>query len=227
MPSKARIKFESNADDVRRLLEIHKDLGGDKKGRRVRLEVLNKSAIVLITAIWEAYCEDLATEALQHIVDHAPDSTVLPPKLKKQIAKELKDDRHELAIWTLADHGWQTVLTERLTDLTQKRNFWWNSPNAKSVIELFSDALGIPNVCERWRWKKMSVNQAKTKLDAYVTLRGAIAHRGQAATGCTRKKVTDYFAHVTRLAAQTGGMVDRHVRSITGLGLWETPPERW
>jgi len=227
MPSKARIKFESSADDVRRLLEIHKYLGGgDKKGRRVRLEVLNKSAIVLITAIWEAYCEDLATEALQHIVDHAPDSTVLPLKLKKQIAKELKDDR-QLAVWTLADHGWQTVLTRRLTDLTQKRNFSWNTPKAKSVVELFSDAVGIPNVCERWRWKTMSVNQAKTKLDSYVKLRGAIAHGEQAATGCTKKKVTDYFAHVTRLAAQTGGTVNVHVRNITGVYLWELPLETW
>ena len=56
MPSKARVNFEANAADVSRLLEIHKYFGGDAKGRRFRLEVLNKSAIVLITAIWEAYC---------------------------------------------------------------------------------------------------------------------------------------------------------------------------
>lgn len=33
-------------------------------GRR-NLEVLNKSAIVLLCAIWEAYCEDLADDALR------------------------------------------------------------------------------------------------------------------------------------------------------------------
>jgi hypothetical protein len=32
--------------------------------------VLNKSAIVLLTAFWEAYCEDLAAEALNHVGDH-------------------------------------------------------------------------------------------------------------------------------------------------------------
>lgn len=39
---------------------------GTARGRRFDLEVLNKSAIVLITSYWEAYCEDIAAEALDH-----------------------------------------------------------------------------------------------------------------------------------------------------------------
>src|SRR6266567_9089709 len=93
MPSKARVNFEANAADVSRLLEIHKYFGGDAKGRRFRLEVLNKSAIVLITAIWEAYCEDLAAEALQHLVKYAPNSTVLPKELKKRIPRNSRRTR--------------------------------------------------------------------------------------------------------------------------------------
>lgn len=114
MPSKARLKFNANADDVGRLLEIHRDLSGDKQGRRFRLEVLNKSAIILITAVWEAYCEDLAKEALEHIVKNAPDSTVLPKDLKKRIAKELKEDRNEIAVWTLADSGLAHCLNQEV-----------------------------------------------------------------------------------------------------------------
>ena len=68
MPSKARRAFDDSAKDVKRLLEIHKTIGGNAPGRRAGLEVLNKSAIVLITAIWEAYCEDISAEALEHIV---------------------------------------------------------------------------------------------------------------------------------------------------------------
>ena len=71
MASQARAAFDKNAADIERLLEIHADLGGDQRGRRFRLEVLNKSAVVLITAFWEAYCEDLAAEALDHLIQHS------------------------------------------------------------------------------------------------------------------------------------------------------------
>ncbi len=220
MPSKARLAFDKNAADISRLLEIHTDLGGDAQGRRYRLEVLNKSAIVLVTAIWEAYCEDLAAEALRHVVDHAPNSDALPVDLKKKIAKELKADLNELAIWKLADRAWRRVLTKRLDDLAQERNKKLNTPRAENIIELFATALGLTDVSNGWRWKKMSVQQAKSKLDKYVSLRGAIAHRGQAAASCTKAQVKDYFAHVKRLVAKTGGRINAHVRSITGDGLW-------
>ena len=83
MASAAHAAFDSNAEDVERLLEIHADIGGDAQGRRFGLEVLNKSAVVLITAIWEAYCEDVASEALEHLVAHAPSATALPVELRR------------------------------------------------------------------------------------------------------------------------------------------------
>ena len=66
----------------------------------------------------------------------------------------------------------------------------------------------------------MSTEQAKVKLDKYVTLRGAIAHRGTGAKSCTKVQVRDYFSHVKRLVGKTGGMVDFRVKRITGSRLW-------
>jgi hypothetical protein len=59
MPSAAWTQFVANCADIDQLLTIHTDIGGGSAGRR-KLEVLNKSAIVLITAYWEAYCEDVS-----------------------------------------------------------------------------------------------------------------------------------------------------------------------
>lgn len=84
MASQARSAFDQNAKDIKRLLSIHADIGGDSKGRRYGLEVLNKSSIVLITAFWEAYCEDIASEALQHLVTFSPSGLALPKELKKK-----------------------------------------------------------------------------------------------------------------------------------------------
>lgn len=72
-------------DVEQRLLELHKDKGGIAKGRRYGLEVLNKSAIVLLTACWEAYCEDVSAEALEHIVTHSPSPDKLPDEFRKLV----------------------------------------------------------------------------------------------------------------------------------------------
>ena len=64
MESNAKQKFDKNCEDINKLLEFHESSGGSSPGRRYGLEVLNKSAVVLICAIWEAYCEDIAAEGL-------------------------------------------------------------------------------------------------------------------------------------------------------------------
>jgi RiboL-PSP-HEPN len=103
MATKARAAFDDNAKDIERLLELHQSEGGSTPGRRYGLGVLNKSAIVLITAFWEAYCEDIAAEGLNHLVKHAKTAETLPNELKKIVAKALKSEQHELAIWKLSD----------------------------------------------------------------------------------------------------------------------------
>jgi hypothetical protein len=220
MASKARRAFDQNAKDVERLLEIHQDLGGDARGRRYRLDVLNKSAIVLITALWEAYCEDLAAEALDHLVIHMRNASTLPKELKKRIAKEIKADPNDIAMWTLADAGWKAKIRERLAALTEERNRRLNTPKSDNIDQLFADAIGLSAVSAKWSWTKMTVDTAKKKLDGFVALRGAIAHRGKGSTSCKKAQVEDYFAHVKRLVAKTGGSVNTFVRGATKVGLW-------
>jgi hypothetical protein len=109
MPSKAKAIFVSNCADVDRLVEIHKDIAGDAPGRKYGVEVLNKSAIVLICAFWEAYIEDVVAEGLAAIVTNAPDPGSLPEKLRKIVAKSIKTDVNELSPWALAGDGWKAV----------------------------------------------------------------------------------------------------------------------
>jgi len=220
MPSKARRAFDQNAHDIERLLEIHADLGGDQCGRRHRLGVLNKSAIVLITAIWEAYCEDLAAEGLEHLVDHVSAADRLPVELRKRIAKELKSDPNDLAIWRIADQRWKPLLRDRLTQLQDDRNRKLNTPRAENISELFNIALGLSDISTAWCWRNMTVARARKKLDEYVTLRGAIAHRAQSEISCTKNRVSDFFGLIKSLVAKTGGRVNTHVKSITGKSLW-------
>lgn len=221
MPSKARQSFDANVKDIDRLLELHTEIGGAGKGRRYGLEVLNKSAIVLITAFWEAYCEDIAAEGLAHLVKEAPSADALPKSLKKQIAKELRDDANQIAVWDIADDKWRGFLTQRLTKLQAERNWQLNTPKSAQLDDLFNSAVGIERISDSWKLSnKTGPAQARAKLDAFVGLRGNVAHRGAHDGGVKRKDVTDYFALVQALAGKTGGKVNLHVRAVTGKKLF-------
>lgn len=221
MSSQARTAFNKNAKDIERLMELHEEQGGTAKGRRHGLEVLNKSAIVLLTSFWEAYCEDIAAEGLNHIVLYAPNAERLSVDLKRIIANELKKNEHELAIWAISGDGWRTVLSGRLASLQLKRNRKLNAPKAVHIDSLFQEALGIPCISKRWKWdKKMTPTRARAKLDKYVELRGSIAHRGRAEISVKKAQVLEYFEFLKQMVAHTGGSVNRHALEITGRPMW-------
>jgi hypothetical protein len=220
MPSKARKAFDANLEDVHRLLKIHADVGGDAKGRRYGLEVLNKSAMVLITAFWEAYCEDLAAEALQHLVTHTPSGAMLPSELKRKISAEIKGAAHDLKMWDLADNGWRAFANARLGTLMEERNRRLNTPKTAQIEDLFMTAIGLQKVSDAWRWRRTSSSQASKRLDRYIEMRGAIAHRGSHSGGVKKAHVTAFLSLVSRLAAKTGGSVNAHVKIATAKTLW-------
>lgn len=220
MSSKARQAFDENVQDINKLLELHASEGGDQRGRRYGLEVLNKSAIVLITSFWESYCEDIAEEALEVIVQHAPNADVLPKEIKKVVAKTLKEDKNELAIWDISDDKWRYVLRKNFATLTEERNKTFATPKSFNVNNLFESAVGLSNMSSHWKWAGMSKDQAVSKLNQFVSMRGDIAHRGSSTSTVKKSEVVDYLNHVKQLAEKTGGAVKKHVKAITGQELW-------
>jgi hypothetical protein len=136
------------------------------------------------------------------------------------VAGELKRDDHELAVWQIADEGWRQVLTSRLVQLREKRNRKLNTPKSGQIDQLFRDALGIEQISSRWKWHKVTADQARRKLDKYVELRGSIAHRGSSSESVKKVHVTGFLEHVREIASRTGGGVNAHVREFTRRPLW-------
>lgn len=202
------------------MIELHGRVGGQDPGRRYGLEVLNKSAVVLVTAFWEAYCEDVASEALEHLVNNVESADKLPLELQKRVAKQLEADDHDLAVWRLADQGWRVVLQERLHDLTTERNLRLNTPKTGNIDALFLDAVGIDAVSSSWNVRSMTAKQAAARLDHFVVMRGAIAHRGAALSSVRKKDVVEYYELVKAIASRTGGKINTWVRKSTGTALW-------
>ena len=160
---------------------------------------------MLITSFWEAYCEDLAEDGLDAIVEHAPTSDVLPKEIKKPIANRLKADPNDLAVWQVADGKWRQVLTSNLAALKEARNRRLNTPKSINIDELFEAAIGLSEVSSSWRCSnKLSPDKARLKLDAFVELRGEIAHRGKAKTSVKKSQVVAYRDFIRSAAAATG-----------------------
>jgi len=220
MPSKALITFQENRKDADALLELHEEKSGDKPGRKFNVAHLNKAVVVFVCAAWEAYCEDIIAEAIEHIVADCSDPKLLPKELRKHIAAQVRSDKNEIAPWDLAMDGWKQLLKANATQFTVSLTGRWNTPKPTQVQELFLKSLGIADITAGWSWQNCDNYTARKKLDEFVTLRGAIAHRLSADKPVHKAQGVDFAAHVERLASIIDQLINDYLFQITGKHYW-------
>lgn len=216
MPSRALTGFRTADTDILQLWTIHTDLGGSGSGRRRNIEVLNKAAVVLITSIWEAFCEGLATEAAHHIAIDSPDATHVPGKLQAQLAQPLREDKDIRKVWLLADQGWRAQITQNAGQRVSR----WNTPKTAQIKALYLDVLGMADVTDRWHWKRSTHESVTSRLDRYIEVRGAIAHGAIPAHSIHKLFTKNYMGLVQRIAPIMDADVGAHVLAITGTAPW-------
>jgi hypothetical protein len=206
----------ANVGDVMALFEIHEKHGGNRAGRRYGMEVLNKSAIVLTTACWEAFVEDLSLAGSTFIAKKLKSADRLPEVIKKPICKAVKDDKHELSPWSLAGSGWRSELVASV----ERRLKGFNSPKVDQVEKLVTCAIGLSDISSHWHWRNTSSVDARTKLDELVTLRGEIAHRVSAGTAVHKTTARGYAEFIQRLAVCTSNAAKDYLDALTGSSPW-------
>lgn len=220
MPSNARLQFQEAGSEIRDFFAIHQ-LTKDVPVVRQNLDVLNKGMIVLLSALWGGFCEDLAAEALLVLVDEAPDANALPTALRRTIARELEQSPQDLAVWALAGSGWRNVLRTRLNDLQEERNRRLNTPKSANIDEFFKRALGIDKMSSKWATPRVSTEENASKLDGFIDLRNEIAHRGGRDTAVTKTLVKNFNNHVQRLSKLTESAVGELVEPSIGRSPWD------
>jgi hypothetical protein len=222
--SRAHDVFLENVKDIQRLWTLHKEQTGTSRQRLPMRNIINRSIIILVTAYWEAFCEDLASEGLDHLIANCASPEEIPLELRKGIAKDLKRDLHELAIWTLAGDNWRAVLNDRKKIFEVERNRGFNTPKAEFIDRLFRQSLGIKRISEGWSWEGVTAEGARAALDNFIELRGKIAHRGTIDEPLSKVRVKTYVAHVNRLAYCTASSVSEVMWHATGRALLATQP---
>jgi hypothetical protein len=178
--------------------------------------------MVLITAMWEAYCEDLTTEALHLIVANSLRPDQLPIYLRKVIAGEVRNEKHELAPWFLAGEGWRELVIRRLAALQQDRERNLNNPTSRQVDGFFLEALGIDEISRGWSWSGIEADEAARQLDEYVNMRHQIAHRARLPKDTPKKTPKSYISLVRNLVLRTEYSVEQLLVDSLGESPWRS-----
>ena len=153
-----------NLTEVQQLLLIHSKIAGKGRGRKYDVEVLNKGAIVLVVACWEAFVEDLADTALLLLIELAPDHKIFPADVLERVASK----HGGINAWKLAGEGWKDALRSNLKEVLAKTTGTLNTPRAPQVDDLFLKTLGLKSLSNSWKWNGRTVAQSVAALDARV-----------------------------------------------------------
>lgn len=220
MASRAADKFEENRKDIEQLWAIHEDVAGEGCGRKHGVDVLNRAAIIFITACWESFVEDLATEAFDFLLTNVPNAQAVPTKVRNFATRSLAEQKDPGKLWELADAGWRQLLISNRTATIERWIGTLNTPKSAQINSLFEELLGIPKISAHWHWQRMTSEQAAEKIDSYVTIRGNIAHRTEHDETVYRNWTEDYLGHVNSLVTKTEAATAAQLFAATGRQPW-------
>lgn len=221
MPSKAADEFDIRLEDVAVLLSLHALQGGDRRGRRAtNLEVIHRSALVILTASWEAYIESVAAEAVEAMAHGLHNALQLPSELKTAYLTQKglhSDDRdkQELRTWRLADQGWRTEIIHYAKNRVKPLN----TPKRDVIDPLFCDLLGIKRISDSWGRRGLRVN-AGVRLDEWLDRRHVIAHGAEAKESLTKNHVTRYRDFLQTTVEKNDVKIAETLLMLTGLKPW-------
>lgn len=198
------LAWRKNIAEVDRLLSIHTQVSGNRPGRKRDVQVLNKSALILLLACWEAYVEDMAKNSFEFMLDSATGPTVFEDYVLAIAAKEIKQGSTQ-DLWALAGSGWKTALRAHKEKILNKYivKGSFNTPSSENIDKLFSELIGLKGVSKEWHWPSMSNENAIAKLAELIDRRGEIAHRVESSHAVYKKDVIAYRTFVSRLAVIT------------------------
>ncbi len=210
----------NNASEVERLVEIHTKIAGEGRGKRGGVEVLNKSAIVLLVACWESFIEDVASSAFNIILDKAKTPKAFPNKVLVLASKNLRENKDETKVWGLAGSGWKKILKKHREKILKKYIGTFNTPKTKNINALFLSLIGVKRISSTWYWPAMSVSKSTEKLDRLVEIRGEIAHEVKTTRSVRKSNTIDYTEFIKRLAAEVSNSLAWEINDTFGEYPW-------
>ncbi len=228
MPSKAFTVFNGRKRaGVLEIADVFESIN-NRRGRKTKHGLLN-GALVLLVSSWEVYCEDVCLQAAKKIqgksgIRFSHLSKNLQRELLKYSGESFNGNRDPLdeKIAQLPDNGWRGLLVERLEEYRSD----FNTPKfargkGKSLDGLFRCILG----------NSMSKNIDELlddfgfcrRIDEIVTLRGEIAHTGEASAEerLSPEMLREHTSAFVEAAAAVDSIIHREFRSRFNFAPWQ------
>ena len=209
-----------NLAEVRRLSAVHSEVGGTGRGRRFDLDILNKSGIVLAVACREAFVEDLARLAFDHLLAKATSPDTFPQRVLALAGAGLRAAKDEREVWRLAGDGWRAILEAHRDKTLAEFLDSFHTPRPAKVDALLEQLIGLRSVSSQWEWHKNTSEAVSKELNALIDLRGAIAHRVKVGRYVKKVELTRATQLTQWLAAVTSNRVREHLIARTAAEPW-------
>lgn len=207
--------FERNLADVGRLLEIGPTTRGESDEPRKTSEVINRAAVVLGCASWEAYIEDLVIESLNFLV------------CRYQKGNSLAANGQEVAVRASRQLRLAKVRPGDVLAMRAKREGIlgiFNTPKSTNIDSLFERTLDLPSLSTSWRWNRTSAATMRQAINEFVAVRGDIAHRTKGPHQMTRSYVSKTAALLERAALLSYNRVRSHLTEAAGAPFYDSIP---
>ena len=218
--SEARATFVGNSADIRAYFVLHQLAFKDaNKAVRRLAYVVDKSIYILVASLWEAYCEDVVTESLNHIIAYAPSYHSLQQGLIEEIQKTIRSGKD--SPWDLAGEGWREYLKKRREGFERKRNKEFAGPKSESVEQFFSHVLGIDELCNSWK-TAAGAPLICEELDEHIDRRNTLVHRITPGRVLNKRDVKQFYKVVWRLVEYTDAVIDEMLVGTTGESRWKS-----
>lgn len=212
--------FIDNREEVKRLLNIHIKVAGTNRGRKTEVQVLHKSAIVLLTACWESYIETIITDSFDFLLVNAETPSVFPNSVLIKATKDIRNDKDERKVWLLAGDGWKNVLKDYKEIILKKEIDYFHVPRPENIDEIFSKTIGIEKISKKWTWKGQTNSETIKTLNKLINLRGEIAHKIIAGSNINKTDVVYYLNFINNLTVATSNAVNNYINERVGIYPW-------
>lgn len=227
LPSEAFALFNGRRKkEVLELASVFEEVN-NRPGPNTKHALLN-GALVLLVSSWEIYCEEVCRQAALKVLErNGLQFDQLTDQLRRDLLQyagsEFKGNQDPLSekVALLPDGGWKQLLTDRLDGYVRDFNTpKFQRQRGKDLNGLFRLVLGarVSTVIEDF----LSEPNLCNSLDEIVTLRGEIAHTGEAAPEdrLTANLIRQHTASFIEAAAAIDVILHRDFRQRFGFAPW-------
>ena len=174
-------------------------------------EVFLRPVPLLLAAGWEAFHIRCAKEATAFLAGFTPRPALLPKLLRKSVAYELRNDKHDLAPWQLSGDDWRSYLTAR----GEIEKLYMGSGKSHHVDEFYEKSIGLPKLSSHWKPPAgLKTSTPAARIDKFIKARDSVAHRGE--LDLSIQDCWHFYAIAVEQVIRTIQAVSQHLYPITG-----------